>query len=303
MARLSSFLPPEITRRPNLPGVRRSNVRLRGRVSPGAVPGGLATGLSPAPGLEPLPGSGSSAGTLPGPGPLNTPLTTALGSFGSGEGFGAPRESFAPVSGFLGDATRSALAPQGGAPQTARLGASAPGQVEGLTALRQRNLGAQAESQGRLIGNSIVPPVPFQSFQDFFRARSLQRQFQNSIDGPSGQRNSIPIDQARLRAAGQPFEGAQSAGVGGAPGGEAAATSSGATQPLVAGAQAQQQQPVAGGLGGFNLGLAENQALFAALRQAFMRMLVPSASPVVPAFSGIMGRPGLEPEVGGRFGL
>ena len=277
-------------RRPNLPGVRRRSI------SPGlgdrrVIPPGLESFVGAA-GLEPAGGSQRGIGGI-GAGDPNRGLGTIgpdANSFDPNRAFG--RDAGPGVPGFLGDAARDALAnPQGRA-------TAPPGRSEQQQ--RVFDLGSGAEAQGRRFGNNILAPVPFQSFDDFFRARALASQARNFANNPfpAGGGNRFTVDQARTREAGgdpgqstfiaNPFRGAGGAAGGAAGGPPGTQPGAGAVPPQDAappgaerlgggfGSGGSQRDDLGGGAGaGFNLGLQENQAVFAALREQFMRALIP----------------------------
>lgn len=287
-----------IRRRPNLPGAPRTSPgqRLgdRRQIPPGLEPFVGAAGRTPIGGANrgtPQQRAAqqrnaqitpSSFGpTLPPVGPGQLPIGPEAASFDPNRAFG--RDAGPPVPGFLGAAGRNAISPGQGGP-----GAPAP---PGRSEQQQRvfDTGALAQSQGRLFQNSILPPLPFQSFDDFFRANALGRQLRNFNNNPPppGGGNRFTPDQARIRAAGgdpgsstfvsgpgqQPT--GQVPGGGQLPGAGAPVPPQSAAPPGF-GSGGSQREDVGGGAGaGLNVGLIENQAIFAALREQFMRALIP----------------------------
>lgn len=281
MSRLGSFIPPEIStrvrRRPNLPGVTRravpgSRLGNRNLLPPGfesfvnfdgldAV-GGTTRGtpqqradLFRQVGLQ----GARGAGNLPPSG--FPPLPSPIGA----ENIGQPGPDTLAGAGVTPDLTGGRFATGGpsfrGQAIQANQRNAARQQRETIPTpgispetQRQRAITGAAAAQGRLRQGSILPPVPFQSFDDFFAARNLARQFQIQEQNPApfgGGGRDAAAPPAVPQAAGPP-RGSFDAG---------------GPRPEVSG----------GGVGGINLGLLENQALFAALRDALLGRLIPGA--------------------------
>lgn len=256
--------------------------------------------LGPGPGLPTIGADDPTRGLgQPGPatGGVGPPATGGFGgiggvrvggfSFGGGLGVGETGQ-FATPSGTL-------AAEQG-------RGVQFPGPGEGFGSLDAAGIAArnldprtgrplQHPEDRRGPGGGLLPPVPFQSFDDFFASRRLARQFQTQIENPfpAGGGFRFTQEQARVRAAGgDPGEstfigapGQQAAGQlpGGSPSGAAPPIQQAGPPTGAFGfgrADAAQPSSAAVGTAGQNAGLLEQQALFAALKEAFMERLLGS---------------------------
>lgn len=256
----------------------------------------------PGPGSPPGIGDqlGPNSQLGPDTGGLNPPAT---GGFG---GLGGVRQGGFSFGGGLGTGETGRFATPAGilAAQQGR-GVQFPGPGEGFGSLDAAGIAArqldprtgrpleQPADRTRPGLSGTLPPVPFQSFDDFFAMRRLQRQaeIQEQNPFPFGGGFRFTPEQARIRAAGgdpgeSTFIGAPgqqaTGGVPGAGGGPAGVAPPGPIQqagsPTGAfGSGGSQRDVEPTGLAGFNAGLLENQAIFAALRDALLQRLIPQA--------------------------